>query len=249
MPRLVPDQLEKADEAVVVRDFALRSLDMLGLELLAPPVAAEATTAEAFAIASPSPLSVPVAMLLLPEIPSLPALLLLLLAVSLLRPVDLVAICTEPISESISLQIPEVDSEIGILELEITEEVSPARPTLSLLVPVISVDHGAGLICFIFGPRKDCIRNSEALCGPSVSSSSSKGLDKYDKLESVDERRTAFICSRREARWFDDNEDVVVGPAVCGTGGRVAVRNGEEKALLLLLLAVEVSGTERETME
>lgn len=43
--------------------------------------------------------------------------------------------------------------------------------------------------------------------------------------------------------------DVVVGPAVCGTGGRVAVRNGEEKELLLVLPMIALSGTDREMME
>lgn len=55
-----------------------------------------------------------------------------------------------------------------------TDDVSPAVPPLT----PASVDQGAGLICFILGPRNDCMRNREALFGPSVSSSSSIGLDK-----------------------------------------------------------------------
>lgn len=211
VPLEVPDQDEKADEAVVVLDFALLSLLMLGLDAPPlPPVAAEATTAEALAIANPSPLRVPVAILLLA--PSLPD----------LRPVDFVAMWTDPISESISLHMPEADSEAGKLELDTTEDASA------------SVDHGAGLICFIFGPRKDCIRSKEALCGPRVSSSSSIGLDRYERLESVDERRTNLACPLEETR--------LLGPAVCGTGGRVAVRRGEEKPF------EEASGTERDVL-
>lgn len=143
VPRLVPDQLEKADEAVVVLDLPLLSLLVLGLDPpLPPPVVALATTAEAEAIANPNPFKVPVAVLVIPSLP-LPDFVFLV--------VDLVAMCTEPISESTSLQMTLADSDTGALEVETTEEASA------------SVDHGAGEICFILGPRKDCIRNREAL--------------------------------------------------------------------------------------
>lgn len=148
MPLRVPEQVEKAGDAVIIPDFALLSLLVLGLDV--PPVAAFATTVEADVIARPNPFRVPVAAVAAPSLPFTLS----------ERATDLVAMWTDPISKSTSLHIALADSERGILEDETTEEASA------------SMDHGAGEICFILGPRKDCIRNKEALLGPRVSSSS-----------------------------------------------------------------------------
>lgn len=188
IPLAVDEKCDRADEAVTVRVLeAGRSLLRLGRE------GTEAATV--LAIAIPKPFKVPVAAALV---------LLLLLRGAL------VAIRTEPTSESISAHISLMVSECTKLEIELEVDiVSEVEVEGKFEISFPSNDQGAGLICFILGPKKDCIRNRDALLGPISSSSSAVGLERYERLDSVDDR---FTCLEGEVE--SEEEDLMEGTAV-----------------------------------